>query len=568
MLQIASGKLFKGTPAHRNELRGVLYTNLRMYNQVIDTAAGRLLYTSTLHDSKSLVYEFIEHIEGQLLSHGIDPYMSDFAAIVSFALNVTCTPDQELAFRLLNGRPGPSVHQPPSRLVQRVFDETIFCQDEDANHLVTLVDQLIGLERRSFLGAMRAIRSYVTGLHRLADDYELAYTLLVVSIESLAQEFDDFQPGWQDYDQRKRRAIDQALTGADEDVAGQVRTALLETEHVALGRRFREFTLDHLRPSYFREEAQSQVGPMGRSDLVGALRQAYDLRSKYIHNLAELPAMLTVAGRREAVSLPFRRDVLLTFQGLARLARHVITTFIESQPKVEKEEYDYSEERAGIITYEWAPQYWIGDASSLEPTLGRDWLEGFLKLITARLVREPQATVADLRPTLTEVERMLPEMNAEQRRPFIAVYVLFNVRALGSNKMENYDAVVENYGHELDDPSVEAMLTFLLLDIVPDWSLVVHRKTHDDYFRQKRRKNGLKASPALEAGLCLALAERYRQEGDVEQTRDLLTAAVENHPGHASLIELEQSFNPDVEINWRDVVIPQDGDVTSDGNGC
>ena len=58
------------------------------------------------------------------------------------------------------------------------------------------------------LAAMRAIRSYVTGLHQLADNYELAYTLLVVSIEALEQEFDDFQPIWQDYDQRKRLAMD------------------------------------------------------------------------------------------------------------------------------------------------------------------------------------------------------------------------------------------------------------------------------------------------------------------------------------------------------------------------
>ena len=66
MLQIASGRLFKGKPGRRNELRGVLYTNLEMYNTVIDTAAGRLSYTSTLHDSKALVYEFSELIEAGL----------------------------------------------------------------------------------------------------------------------------------------------------------------------------------------------------------------------------------------------------------------------------------------------------------------------------------------------------------------------------------------------------------------------------------------------------------------------------------------------------------------------
>ena len=78
VLQIASGKLFRKKPGQRNELRGVLYTNLRMYDRVIETSAGRLLSTSNLHDSKTLVYELAELIEddpgpGVIASHGIDP---------------------------------------------------------------------------------------------------------------------------------------------------------------------------------------------------------------------------------------------------------------------------------------------------------------------------------------------------------------------------------------------------------------------------------------------------------------------------------------------------------------
>ena len=49
MLQIASGKLFAKEPAQRNELRGVLYTNLQLYGrEPIETAAGWLLPTSGL----------------------------------------------------------------------------------------------------------------------------------------------------------------------------------------------------------------------------------------------------------------------------------------------------------------------------------------------------------------------------------------------------------------------------------------------------------------------------------------------------------------------------------------
>ena len=558
MLQIASGKLFKKKPGQRNELRGVLYTNLRMHDKVIATSAGRLLSTSNLQDSKTLIYELTELIEdepgpGVIASHGIDPYLSDFAAIVSFALNVTCTPDHDLTLRLLSGRPSPSIQFPPSKMVTRVFDETVWCQPADEIRLFKTVDQLISLERRSFLAAMRSIRSYVTGLHRLADDHELAYTLLVVAIETLAQDFDNFQPQWADYDQRKRIAIDQALAGGDEDLAERVRQALLATEHVALGRRFREFAMDHLEPSYFRQEAQGLTNPAGRTDLEVALRQAYNLRSGYIHELVELPAILKMPGFGDTTSLD--RQVKLTFQGLARLARHVIATFIQRQPKVYREEYDYRLELPGVARIELEPRYWVGRTDTLHHNAGRRRLEGFLKQAPACLLEEQGASITNLKEMLAEVERMLPQMSTGQRRPFIALYILYSAK-VRDGKMDNYDPIVEQYGHELDDPSVEAMLQLLLLECIPDWDLAEHQEVHDTYFREKHHKNGLRVPPALEAGLCLTLAERYRQAGDVKQVRALVESAVENHPGCVPLHELEQNFHPAQEINWMNTVRP------------
>ena len=407
MLQVASGKLFTREPGQRNELRGVLYTNLYVNDRTIETAAGRLLSTGSMYDPKTLVYEITELVEdeprrGAIVSHTITPYLSDFAAVVSFSLNVTCTPDPDLTSRLLSGRPGPLVGYPPNKMIQRVFDGLVWCQPDDESHLVDLINQLIGLERKSFLVAMRAIRSYVTGLHRLADDYDLAYTLLVVSIESLAQEFDGDQPEWGDYDKQKRHAIDSALAEADEVIADRIRKALLEIEHVSLASRFRAFALDHLRPSFFREEAHGLISPVGRADTIGALRQAYNLRSKYIHELAELPDILTISGisgLRDTTQK--NRQVMLTFQGLARLARHVITTFIQRQQKVAREEYDYRDELSGIVSLEVAPQYWIGRAETLNSNVGRRRLEAFLGQVTSWLLGKPDAAVTDLQDMLT-----------------------------------------------------------------------------------------------------------------------------------------------------------------------
>ncbi|MGB7076466.1 MAG: hypothetical protein WBD53_04705, partial [Xanthobacteraceae bacterium] len=297
MLQINSGKLYQRGVGRRNQLRGVLYTNLNLrgIDEPIATQAGTLLPADSRHNPNTVVYELVEQMEtdlvapGVLISHTVEPYLQDFSAVLAFTLRVICTPDADLASRLLSGRRSLAVLTPPSKLLRRIFDQQVWCQKDDAVELVSFVQKLIGLERRSFLAAMRAIRTYVTGLHRVVDDLELAYTLLVASMESLAQDFDAHDATWSDIEEAKRNAVDKALEGSEESLAQRVRGALIAVEHVALARRFREFVLDHLEPRYFREGAVGRAGALGRSDLSDALQEAYNLRSRYIHNLRTLP---------------------------------------------------------------------------------------------------------------------------------------------------------------------------------------------------------------------------------------------------------------------------------------
>jgi hypothetical protein len=160
-----------------------------------------------------------------------------------------------------------------------MFDGAVNWQPGDNDRLQRFVADLMTLERKGYEGAMQAIRRYVIGAHRISDDVNLAYALFVMSIESLAQEFDGFEPAWDDYDQNKRGRIDKALGEAREATADKVRAAILANEPVAIARRFREFTLAHVGPSFFREEADKAVGAVSRPDLSIALRQAYSIRS-------------------------------------------------------------------------------------------------------------------------------------------------------------------------------------------------------------------------------------------------------------------------------------------------
>ena len=556
MLQIASGKFFRQKPARSNELRGVVYTNLQLYNrEPIETTAGRLLSTSYLHNAKTAVYELTEQMEDELApgvvaSHGIDPYLNDFAAIVSFALNVTCTPDPELARRLTSGLPGTLVDVPPRSLVRRVFDDQVSCRDKDADLLVKTADDLIGLGRSDYVVAMRAIRNYVKGLHRLADDPELTYTLLVASIESLAQSFDVNGLDWEDYPEDKRHKIDIALAEADDKTIRQVRKALLDIEHMAARRRFRDFAVNHVKPTFYREEALDIDNPVGQADLPGALNQAYDLRSRHIHTLTELPSLLTT-GFHHGETMDLNGVTMMTFQGITRLSRHVITEFINRKLKMTKEAYDYRPERAGIVEVPLAPEYWIGRAKDLTPSSGQKCLEGFLTQVAEGLREGTKATVTDLRKMLMKVEKLLPNMSTKQRRPFLTLYILFNTLVIGNAPNDNLERVTKRYGKESEIPSVEAMLIHLLLGTVPTWSLEDHRAVHDGYLRDQGKRTCLRIPRSLRANLSLALAERYRDSGDAERARELVATAVENDPGNEVLWYQEQNFNPEVPVKWR-----------------
>lgn len=306
-----------------NLLRGMLYTNaILAREEVIETAVGRLLPSSSYSIRPTvLAYELTERIEeeeqgpGVLVSSGIEPYLQDYSVAVSFALNCVCTPDVDLARRLTAGQRGLATRVAPQALVHRFFDGEIWCKQDELKFMAEFLDKLVGLPRHTFLGVMRALRTYVNGMHRIADDLELAYTLLVASVESLAQDFDGHESDWYSLDERKRKAVDEALTGANEAISQRVREALLSVEHVALARRFREFAVANITPAYFRGAPSAAGGLLlGRSDLVEALATAYQSRSKYVHQLRRLPDAVTLGHGHGEVAIEGRTSHL-TLQG-------------------------------------------------------------------------------------------------------------------------------------------------------------------------------------------------------------------------------------------------------------
>lgn len=579
MLQIITGKFYTTDELHGMHHRGVLYTNYAPIMETMkapigsfqsfETPVGSMLPTAAIGDIFPWVYEVEEKLEAVrpdgtrefMLSVGGDFLIQDFAAVAAFALNITCTPDFDLARRVIHGgHASLGVPRLPKEYVGHVFEPRIEAQEGDDARLHGFITDLVGLKRETYKGAMRAIRRYVNGLHRLADDLDLAYTLLVASIESLAQGFDGFAPTWQDYAQRKREPLDKILGRATPEVAQGVRDVLLAQEHLALTKRYHAFVLDHLQPSFFREEAALEKSPVRRCDLPGALQRAYEFRSRYVHSLVELPRNLTVP--------PFAGDTarvegktVLTFHGLARIARHVIHDFIARSPKVEREEFDYRQDLPNIVRVELAFSVWGTAHGGYSHHSARRFINGFLQDLTTALLQLPGAMLTDVRPILEKIEEQVPGLaKPEQRRPMLLLYILFHRFVPSEHHRPDHEQFIDKYAADFDAPSFESLLGHVLLDIKPDWTPAQFEEVRGTYFKQRESKIGLRFGATFEAAATLFSAEFHRRDGQEQRVHELVSEAVENLPGHALLLEFEKSMSQEQEplqkINWFQLLLP------------
>ena len=429
MLQIATGKLFRQGTLRTNTLTGTLFSNaMRLFDPVV-TQAGTLTWTDSLRErTPSLVCQIREAIEGDevqpgvVVSYGVDAYQQDLAALMMFHLQIVCSPDRDLVQRLSGGRRGLATEASPNELVRRMFDAQVNLLPVEAEAFVVFVQQFLGIPRAEFKLVMQAIRTVVTGIHRMGDDLEIAYTLIVAAIESLAAGFGEHETRWEDVSEEKRRPIEAALAAcsASQEIAAGVKAAIAQTEHVLKRQKFKGFILNTLPATFFAEDAVGQIAPVGRLDLADALDVAYEMRSLYVHSLKRLPHELTSPRNfREQVELLDRRTAL-TFQGLLRVVRAVIVEYVRRQPQLDKEPCDYQRDIPNIVFGRWAPTAWVRP-DAVAPTNGKDWLEAFLEMYDQDVLDHTPGSMVDLRPCLDRAFSLMPGMNQENRRSYAAL---------------------------------------------------------------------------------------------------------------------------------------------------
>jgi hypothetical protein len=446
-------------------------------------------------------------------------------------------------------RPG---DRSPSERLARFYDESVRVTESELLAFEQFADQLIDLPRANYLAVIQAIRTYVAAAHRISDDLNLAYTLLVMCVESLAQKFDGHEPKWADIPDQKRAGVDEALIGVGEEDSQKVRDAVLDVIHPRLGFRFVQFILAHLPADYFSEQADAQKHPIGRRDLEAALKNLYGVRSGYVHTLKPLTKeFLHFASHRE--TWEDEGKLTFTFQGLFRLVRAVIIEFVRKAPKIEHDPCNYEWDNPNLLRLRVAPQHWIYDPSGFEAQTSRRYLQGLVELLDECLVEYPSRKLHRPSHIIDKGLSIQPQMNEAQSVSFLALWWLSNVY-LGHDPATRTHTSKEV--ELLNKPSVDSLITQALLGSDSEWTPAIHQLQLDRYYTQRYKSSGIRVPANVEACMALTLAERQRRAGHTSSARGALTSAAENFPHLIQLRTLTADFDPNTPIAWLSIIYP------------
>lgn len=388
MLQIVTGMYFRpGVRLNSTVHRAVLYTNRGfLASDEIDLPVGKLLPSTGFPQVSTVTVSVTENLEAELpdgrddilIATGGTELIDDLADVLSFALNAVFSRDHDLVHRLVPASPTDR-RSSVSKQLRGTFDLLLVVTDAEIEGVREFMSRLLALRRPEFEATMKAIRRIVRAWEKVAEDPTIAYTDIVAALESLSA-MDQAVPEatWQNVDSRKRKLIDAALEGADETTARKVRQAVIEAEHAGAKMRFVEFVLANVSSAFYREEAADAIRAIRGPDLRRAVSLAYDIRSRNVHALTDLPPEAWVFTGGADTESPPGVGLMLSLEGLSRLARHVVRSYVASAPAGIDVTFNWRAALPGQMKAELAPQYWVWQPAGLTKETAARYLYGFI----------------------------------------------------------------------------------------------------------------------------------------------------------------------------------------------
>lgn len=534
----------EGVPLYSTVQRDVLYTNRHfLQRDPVELPVGELAPSTMSRPVSSITVSVMEHLEAKeldgsdamLIATSGDELIDQLADVLSFGLNSIFSRDGELVRRLVpDSLEDSSRRRGAARLFQDTFDPHRFVPDAELDEFRHFMSQLLALQRSHFEAAMRAIKRIVRAMQLAVDDPTVAYVDLVAALESLSGGTDAPAPTWERFDDRKRRLIDDALKGADAELAERVRQAVMEAERAGAKARYVAFVMSNISPDYFRTEATGAPLPVRGADLERAVKLAYDVRSGNVHSLEELPPEAWVLGESAETVSPPDMETMLSLQGLGRLARHVVRNYVDRAPVGVDETFNWRANLPGQLRLLPAPQYWVWNAAGFDRARAGQYFSGFVTLLPA------DPGVPDMRAVLERIEELAPGTADGLAKTFmVGIYALWHRLLPPDVHRPHPERLLAKHGRVLHRVDVPSFVVGFLSNEMPEWTDDEWLALATERRAERAERSHLELPAGMDAALQVTAAEALMKAGRTGEAQKLAAFAVDELPGNEMLMTWE-----------------------------
>lgn len=524
MLQIISGKFFKSDTVYSTPCKAVLYSNY-YWPLKIETCIGTLEPIDNRSGINTYIFHYNNQIEKDIQSGfnlvrvGDPEIVQQFMLLCSFGLQAIFSTDKDEVEKLCRTTSSHFTERyQPSKFLNRFFETKVNGNNEEVDSFIELVKSVIGLKRETYKAVINGFYNLFNSFINLNTNIEASYASLVYCLESFSQNFDGYEPQWGDYSQNIRVDLEEIFEGIEEGPVQQIKSVLLQNAFLKLQKRFIEFIKDNVNESYFVEEAVDIIRPLKKSELDQVLFNAYDMRSKYVHELKPLLKHLTFPDLSNGEVFTWEHNVYLTYSGLVRLTLHTIKNFIYKQPTIEKEEYDWNGDLPGSINLYLSPEYWIGSKDSYGPIKS---LEALLNLTVTSLY-SGDYKIPDMNDVLGLIEESIHSSKKAEKHLMLAFYIILNDFYLREDKRDNYEKVIRQNKELLTHCNIENMVLALFNDDYWIWSAADCETNFKRYLKKRYLVKNISLPSIIEVSLLISIANLYFDQDNLEKYKELI----------------------------------------------
>ncbi len=559
MLQVISGRFFLNAERiNEQECDAILYSNYWWVTPIKAGVAELRPADNAGASVSSYVMRYTNRYQPasendiRVLPNAVEA-VEQFRLLASFYFKAFFHNDRDYVERLC--RPGAMDGFDkivPSQFVSGFFDGSRRGEAAQSVEFARFLDKVLAMPRKGFRLLLSCLSAFFDALEVLGNNFDLAYSMLVYMLEALSKSAPKPSLAWADFDQDIRESLDRHLVTVDSVVAESIRSELIKNPHLKLKKRFTEFILAHVRDDYFTSEAKGIKWALPKSSMRRAIGNLYDARSGYVHELKRVHDQLrhSWAGANSDVFV-WENETSFTFDGLVRLSRHVLNSFISKQPVLEGEECGWRSEIPGTVQLEMSPEYWAWIPDSFQPANARKRFNGFVQHLMTH-IQEENPALLDLRKVMLRIEQLVPNAKSSERVPMLALYVIFNSMIRVEDQRPDWVGFAARWKSEVEKCSIEWMVKDIFIGSKVNWSTTEWIASFDEYQRSMHKPTATKLPLLLEVAIVAEISNRLLESDDGEARDKWLERGTLDAAGNSRvqdyLIECRRSRNR-VDIN-------------------